>query len=339
MESESLLVTGGLGFLGSSFLKSVIGPDRRVANVDSDTYAGDERRVRNLGGPVTQWRMDIADEGIVSLVERLRPQVIVHFAAESHVTRSESNPERFFRTNVEGTRQLLRAAERSGVGLFLHISTDEVYGPCPGKPFAEGDKLPGEGLATSPYAQSKALADDVVTAFANRVPLVVARPTNCFGPWQHPEKAIPRWIIRALTGQEIPVWGDGLQVRDWMYMEDMCVALHTLLDKATPGEIYNIAPGVSHMTNLSMAKNIAQLSGRDEGAVRLTAYDRPQHDNRYAVDTHKIRALGWEVTKPLETRVAQTVDWYRSNENWWKTLVQEAETLYADDETRTAAAC
>jgi dTDP-glucose 4,6-dehydratase len=253
----------------------------------------------------------------------------VHFAAESHVTRSEDAPEVFFHANVEGTRAVLEAAEPVGCRV-VHMSTDEVYGPCPADPFREEDKLPGEGLATSAYARSKALADDLARSYADRVDVVVARPTNCIGPWQHPEKAVPRWATRALRGERLPVWGDGEQVRDWMFVEDAVSALRLLAGRGERGEVYNVGPQAEGVPNVEIARAVARAAGRDESVVYLSHYDRPQHDRRYAVATDRIAGLGWRASRSLEAAIAETVEWYRSNTAWWSTLVPDAEQLYAD---------
>ena len=250
------LVTGGLGFIGSMFVRRLVELGDAPINVDIQTYAGDERRLGDLPGRYELMPVDVANEAFTSLVLEKRPSVIVHFAAESHVTRSEIASELFYRTNVEGTRRVMEAAEQSGAELVIHVSTDEVYGPCSGEPFKEEDKEPGEGRSTSAYAKSKAIADDLALDFAGRVPVIVARATNCFGPWQHPEKAVPRWTTRALRGDRLPVWGDGEQVRDWMYVEDCCDALAVLIEKGEPGHVYNIAPENSPRTNLEIARAI-----------------------------------------------------------------------------------
>jgi dTDP-glucose 4,6-dehydratase len=264
------------------------------------------------------------------------PAILVHFAAESHVTRSEREVESFYRTNVQGTRSILEAAARARVRAVIHVSTDEVYGSCHGNPFSESDKQPGEGLATSVYARSKAVADDLALSFADRIPVIVVRPTNCFGPWQHPEKAIPRWITRILRDEPIPVWGDGKQMRDWMFVEDCCSAIELLIKKGTPGEVYNIAPEGSQHTNLQAAHAVAKAAGADEDAVYLTAYDRPRHDRRYAIDASKLRSLGWAPEQDVETRLAETVAWYRDNRWWWEPLVPDAESIYDDAAERGA---
>jgi len=328
--SGRVLVTGGLGFIGSAFVRALAADGRRVLNVDLDTYAGDERRIAGVGdGMVETMRLDVASPELAGVVREERPALVVHFAAESHVTRSEDAPEVFFHANVEGTRVVLDAAEAAGCRV-LHMSTDEVYGPCPADPFREEDKLPGEGLATSAYARSKALADDLARSYAERVDVVVARPTNCIGPWQHPEKAVPRWATRALRGERLPVWGDGEQVRDWMFVEDAVSALRVLAERGERGEVYNVGPQAEGVPNVEIARAIARSAGQDEASVYLSHYDRPQHDRRYAVATDRIAGLGWHASRSLEAAIAETVEWYRENEAWWSPLVPDAEQLYAD---------
>ena len=328
--SDRVLVTGGLGFIGSAFVRALAADGRRVLNVDLDTYAGDERRIAGVGdGMVETVRLDVASPELAGVVREERPALVVHFAAESHVTRSEDAPEVFFHANVEGTRVVLDAAAAAGCRV-LHMSTDEVYGPCPADPFREEDKLPGEGLATSAYARSKALADDLARSYAERVDVVVARPTNCIGPWQHPEKAVPRWATRALRGERLPVWGDGEQVRDWMFVEDAVSALRLLAERGERGEVYNVGPQAEGVPNVEIARAIARSAGQDEASVYLSHYDRPQHDRRYAVATDRIAGLGWHASRSLEAAIAETVEWYRENEAWWSPLVPDAEQLYAD---------
>jgi dTDP-glucose 4,6-dehydratase len=324
------LVTGGLGFIGSMFVRRLIEHGESPINVDIQTYAGDERRLGEVPGRYELMSIDVANEAFTSLVVEERPSVIIHFAAESHVTRSEIASDVFYRTNVDGTKRVMEAAERSGADLVIHVSTDEVYGPCPGEPFKEEDKAPGEGRATSAYAKSKAIADDVARDFAGRVPVIVARPTNCFGPWQHPEKAVPRWTTRALRGDRLPVWGDGGQVRDWMYVEDCCDAIVLLMEKGEPGSVYNIAPENSPRTNLEIAHAIARAIGLSDEEVYLTEYDRPDHDRRYAIDASKIREFGWNPTNELEEHIEETVEWYQANRWWWEPLLADAEALYDD---------
>lgn len=323
------LVTGGLGFVGSAFVRQLAESGSSVTVVDAMTYAADEARLEGSGG-VDVLQMDVADPDFIELVASIRPSIIVHMAAESHVTRSELEASVFFHTNVEGTRNVMEAARIASPDLVIHVSTDEVYGPCDRDPFREEDKEPGEGWATSAYARSKALADDLALSYSPDVPLIVVRPTNCFGPWQHPEKAIPRWIIRALSGERLPVWGDGRYVRDWMHVEDACSALTLLVKAGKRGEVYNVAPEASPVENVELATSIALLGELDSSAVYLTRYDRPDHDRRYAIDASKLRALGWRPEGTLMQRLEETMGWYRKHVSWWSGLRGEAEELYDD---------
>jgi dTDP-glucose 4,6-dehydratase len=329
--ASRLLVSGGLGFIGSEFIRRAAARGEYVVNVDICTYAGDPRRLACVAGAVETIRADVADQAFTNLVVRSRPTVIVHFAAESHVTRSESAPERFFQTNVEGTRRVLDAAEQAGTELVVHVSTDEVYGPCTAEPFREQDKLEGEGAATSAYARSKALADDLALSRSHRLGVIVARPTNCFGQWQHPEKAIPRWTVRALRGRPLPVWGGGGQVRDWMHVEDVCAALDVLVERGVRGQAYNVSPQGPPRSNLDVARLVAAAAGREADAVVLADYDRPGHDVRYAVDSSRLRSLGWSCRRDFEDALESTVGWYREHPEWWAQLEPEAEAIYRDD--------
>jgi dTDP-glucose 4,6-dehydratase len=334
MKDDLLLVSGGAGFLGSHFVREALRTGGcGVVNIDSLTYAGDLRRLADLESD-RAYQFVNADitraEDVKALAGEYRPQIIVHFAAESHVTRSESKPGRFFQTNVEGTRSLLEAAISCGARRFVHISTDEVYGPILEGAFREHDKLPGTGSATSPYAQSKALADDLVRSYSDRIEVVVARPTNAFGAWQYPEKAFPRWVTRALRGESILVWGDGLYVRQWLYAEDLARAVLLLLHEGAAGETYNV--GAVHdpeITNLALARWIVSHLRLDPSIVEMTGYDRPDHDRRYAVDSSKVRSLGWEPGE-VWSQFAATADWYRRNASWWESLIGEAESIYVD---------
>jgi dTDP-glucose 4,6-dehydratase len=326
-----ILLTGGLGFIGSAVARSWQGRDSLV-NLDLCTYAGDARRLSSLAdGRVVTRAVDVAQAGdVAGVIGSCRPRWVVHLAAESHVTRSETDPDVFYRTNVEGTRAVLDAAVGAGVERVLHVSTDEVYGPCLGQPFGEDDKLPGVGAATSDYARSKALADDLALSYSDRIEVVVVRPTNCFGPWQHPEKAVARWTIRALGGRQMPVWGDGGHVRDWMYVDDACSAIWLLLERGQAGRAYNVGPQAGARSNLDVARAIAAAAGRDLQAVELSGYDRPGHDRRYAVDCTRLRELGWQPRVAFEDGIDRTVAWYRENSGWWTPMVETAEALYVD---------
>lgn len=323
------LVTGGLGFIGSAYVRHLASSGSSVTVVDAMTYAADEVRLEGCD-EVNVIQMDVRSREFIEFVTRIRPRVIVHMAAESHVTRSESAADVFFHTNVGGTKNVMETARISAPDLVLHVSTDEVYGPCIGDPFKEEDKEPGEGRATSAYARSKALADDLARSYTAEVPLIVVRPTNCFGPWQHPEKAIPRWMIRALSGERLPVWGSGTHVRDWMHVDDVCSALELLVEVGKTGEVYNIAPEAPPVSNLELASSIALLTGLEPTSVYLTEYDRPDHDQRYAIDASKLRALGWRPEGNLMQRLKETIEWYRDHVSWWSGLRGEAEALYDD---------
>lgn len=338
MTSGRWVVTGGLGFMGSALIRNLCASGIEVLNIDADTYAGDVRRLAPVQRSVRTEITDILDPAISNMIEGFQPDVVAHLAAETHVTRSELDAERFYRTNVDGTKSIFEAAVRAGATKVVHVSTDEVYGSFEDRPFLESDKEPGEGNATSAYARSKALADDLAFTFCDRVPVVVVRPANCFGPYQHPEKAIPRWAIRAVTGQRLPVWGDGLYVRDWMYVDDAAIGLTLLAERGASGEAYNLAPEGEPLPNAEIARTIAASAGRDSDAVYLTEYDRPGHDRRYAIEATKVRSLGWEPSADLRTRLSETVEWYSRNESWWKPLVEEAEGLYEDRTERGVSA-
>lgn len=321
-----MVVTGGSGFIGSAFIRTQL-LGRAVTNVDVGSYAADDRRLEACA--VDTIRMDVTDEALFDLMSELSPETVFHFAAETHVTRSEEDPDLFYRANVEGTRNVLDAAARAGAKLVVHVSTDEVYGPALGRPFTEEDKAPAEGAATSAYAKSKAIADDLATS-CRRLPVITVRPTNCFGPWQHPEKAIPRWTTRALRGEPLPVWGDGLYVRDWMFVDDACDAIMIIAKRGRAGDVFNIGPEGDTTTNLDIARTVARAATGTDELVYLTTYDRPRHDRRYSVDASRLRSLGWKVSAPLEQRLEQTVDWYRAHAGWWEPLIDPAERLYED---------
>lgn len=328
--SSITLVTGGCGFIGSNFIEHYLTnhPDRAVLNVDSLTYAGNPKNLDGVDAKRYRFiKGDIADKKTVrDALENV--DAVVHFAAESHVTRSEKNPKIFYRTNVEGTKVMLEEAVKAGIKKFIHVSTDEVYGPIVDGYFKESDKKHDSSQATSPYAKSKAEADELAQSFFGKLPLIIVRPTNNFGPRQYPEKALPRWITNLLLGEKAPVWGEGRQVRDWLYVEDTFRAIDLLLQEGKWGEIYNI--GANHqpeMNNKTIVLKVAKLLGRPESDVELVPDPRPDHDFRYGVDTTKIKALGWK-TGEFAPQLKTTVEWYRDNAGWWKPLKAEAEKIY-----------
>jgi dTDP-glucose 4,6-dehydratase len=334
--ANRVLVSGGAGFLGSHFVRRGLSRGLgEIVNLDLLTYAGSSARLADVDSDARYAfvRADVADPAAVSdAFNRWRPEAVVHFAAESHVTRSERDSARFRRTNVDGTRVMLEAAARGGVSRFVHVSTDEVYGPILERAYSEEDKRPGDDQATSAYAKSKAVADDVARSFRDRLDVVVVRPTNCFGPWQFPEKACARWIARAVSNRSIPVWGDGLHVRQWLSADDLSRAIELVMDAPSPEGVYNIGPRHEpEVTNLDLARWLVAHLGLPDERLVLTAYDRPDHDRRYAIDPSRIEALGW---KPgdLWRQLAETVAWYQEAESWWAPLMEEAESIYLDEE-------
>ncbi len=316
---RTYLVTGGAGFIGSNFVRYVLDtePDSRVVNLDALTYAGVKATVDELdrSDRHTFVHGDIRD---VALVDQLvsEADVVVNFAAESHVDRSIDGPSVFLETNVVGTGVVIDAARRHGVERFIQVSTDEVYGSI-AEGFAHED-APLE--PSSPYSASKAGSDLLVQSYAVTFdyPAIITRCTNNYGPYQFPEKMIPLFVTNLLAGRSVPVYGDGLNERDWLYVEDHCSAIHLLVDGGTPGEVYNIGAN-AQVTNLDLTQRLLAATGRDESAIEFVE-DRPGHDRRYAVDSSKIRSLGWAPAHSLEARLADTIDWYRNREDWWRPL-------------------
>ena len=314
-----LLVTGGSGFIGTNFVRDQLArhPERSVVNLDALTYAGNPANLADLASDPRYVfvRGDIRD---AALVGELMGEVdaVVHFAAESHVDRSITDPGAFVSTNVQGTFTLLEAARRAGVDRFLHVSTDEVYGSIAEGAFRETDPL----RPSSPYSASKAGSDLLALAYhtTHGLPVVVTRCSNNYGPYQFPEKLIPLFVTNLLEGRKVPVYGSGTNVREWIYVLDHCRAIEFVLDRGNPGEVYNIGSGVEK-TNLEITDALLRLLGRDESAVEHVD-DRKGHDFRYAIDCSKLRALGWTPAFGFEEALAETVDWYRANEAWWRPL-------------------
>jgi dTDP-glucose 4,6-dehydratase len=320
-----LLVTGGCGFIGSNFIRHILGalPAAEILNVDLLTYAGNPENLSGLEetGRLRTVRADIADEPRMTEILAGGFDALVNFAAESHVDRSIEGAGDFVRTNVTGTQVLLEAARRHGVRTFLQISTDEVYGALAlddTSRFSESTPL----RPTSPYAASKAAADLLCQAafrtYGQKV--ILTRCSNNYGPYQFPEKFLPQMILNALEGKPMPIYGDGLYVRDWIHVEDHCRALAAVLEKGEPGRVYNIG-GDSERPNIEMARTILGLTGRDESLLtRVT--DRPGHDRRYAVDASRLKEeLGWSPEVSLDDGLAGAVEWYRENETWWRRIV------------------
>jgi dTDP-glucose 4,6-dehydratase len=317
-----LLVTGGAGFIGSNFVRHVLSrqTDVRVTVLDALTYAGDRA---NLGDVEEQPRLsfvhgDVCDAG---LVDRLLDDhdAIAHFAAESHVDRSIDGPAAFLRTNVSGSGVLFEAARRHGIERVLHVSTDEVYGPR-----LEGTSVETDPLRpSSPYAASKAGADLLAEAYRTTydLPVIVTRASNTYGPYQHPEKMIPRFVVHLLRGETMPVYGDGGHVREWLHVDDHVAGQWRVLAEGEPGGTYNLGSG-QRRTNREMALALAAAFGRGEEAL-AGVEDRPGHDRRYALDGTRAHELGFRPRVGLDEGIAATVAWYRRRADWWGPRVAE----------------
>ena len=331
------IVSGGSGFIGSNFIHYILKKydDAEVVNLDKLTYAGNPSTLKDIEKDNRYHfiKGDVCDKKMVA--EAMGGcDYVVHFAAESHNTRSENDPNIFYTTNVEGTKNMLECAEKEGVKKVIHISTDEVYGPIVEGYFKENDKKPGDSQATSAYSKSKAQADDVAQSFFGKLPVIIVRPTNNFGPYQYPEKALPRWVTSVVEGQPIIVWGEGLQVRDWLHTEDTARAIDMLLQKGEPGQVYNI--GANHkpeMPNIEIAKKIIKILNLPDSMIKKIEDPRPGHDFRYGVDTTKLQKIGW-MPGDFNKQFQNTVEWYRDNKWWWQPLKEEAESLYKDKEKK-----
>lgn len=326
---KKILVTGGAGFIGTNFVYHVANKGYGITVLDKLTYAGGKDNLEPLGDKVDLVIGDICDRDIVKKALAGADEV-VHFAAESHNTRSESDPDTFYKTNVEGTRVMLEEAFGASVKKFIHISTDEVYGSIADGYFAETDKKPGDGQATSAYSKSKAQADDIAMEFGKSHNVVVLRPTNNFGPWQYPEKALPRWITNIMLSEKIPLWGQGLQVRDWLYANSTAECLEFLLEKGEAGNAYNVAANHKpEITNLIAAEWLCDIMGVSKNdIIEFIPDPRPNHDFRYALNVDKITKLGFKPSVDAYEQFKQTVEWYKSNPEWWKKRKEEAESIY-----------
>jgi dTDP-glucose 4,6-dehydratase len=314
-----LLVTGGAGFIGSCFVRMVLteGLAEHLVNVDKLTYAGNLENLIPIAehGGYRFEHADICDEAWMrELLEDEKPDAIVHFAAESHVDRSILSPAAAIETNLNGTFSLLEAARRSKVPRFLHVSTDEVYGSID-EPYEADENYPLR--TSSPYSASKAGSDLLALSYFTtyRLNVSVTRASNNYGPYQFPEKLIPLMISNALDDKSLPIYGDGQQVRDWLYVEDHCRAVYSVLNKGRAGEIYNVGGNCS-LPNLEVVRRILRATGKTESLLTRVA-DRPGHDRRYALTNEKLtRETGWEPRMDFDRGLALTVDWYKQNQGW-----------------------
>ncbi|HUV45497.1 MAG TPA: dTDP-glucose 4,6-dehydratase [Dehalococcoidia bacterium] len=316
-----LLVTGGAGFIGSNFIHYILKEhsDWEVTNLDKLTYAGNLENLKDVeSNPRYRFiKGDINDRELISSLLREGIDVIVNFAAESHVDRSILDASPFIETNIKGTQTLLEGARQYRVGKFIQVSTDEVYGSTEAGKFTEKSSL----SPNSPYAASKAAADLLSHAYwkTYQLPVIITRCSNNLGPFQFPEKLIPLAITNALENKPIPIYGDGLNVRDWIYVVDHCRALDFALQKGKPGEVYNIAAD-QEKTNLELIQQVLDMMDKP-GSLITFVTDRPGHDRRYALDAGKItQKLGWAPTYSFEEALTITVNWYLNNESWWRKI-------------------
>ncbi|NVM20867.1 MAG: dTDP-glucose 4,6-dehydratase [Desulfobacterales bacterium] len=331
---KTLLITGGCGFIGSNFIHYMRSahPDYKLINLDKLTYSGNMDNLRDIDGD-SHYRFipgDINDESLVrSLLQEDSIQALVHFAAESHVDRSILEAKSFVQTNVVGTHALLEVARQYWTDIlsgdpsfrFVHISTDEIYGTL-GQDGYFSEENPF--CPNSPYAATKAAADLLVRSYSETygLPAVIARPSNNYGPYQYPEKFIPLMITNLMEDKPVPIYGKGLNVRDWIFVADTCRAIDLVMEKAKPGEAYNVG-GEAEKRNIDVAQDVLALFGKEESNLRFVA-DRPGHDLRYALDNKKIKGeLSWKQTVSFKEGLEQTVSWYKANEWWWKPLKEK----------------
>ncbi|MEO8520369.1 MAG: dTDP-glucose 4,6-dehydratase [Acidobacteriota bacterium] len=323
----NVVVTGGAGFIGSNFVRYALAvhPDWQITTLDKLTYAG---RMENLQEVLNHPRHtfvqgDVADPGVVAPIVG-GANVVVHFAAETHVDRSLMSAGEFINTDVFGTFVLLEAARQApGLRRFVQISTDEVYGAV-----LEGASLETDELKPrNPYSASKAGADRLAYSYwaTYDVPVIITRASNNYGPFHFPEKVIPLFITNAIDDIPVPLYGDGLQERDWLHVSDHCRAVDMLIERGTSGEVYNVGGG-NHVRNADLTKQILDLLGKPHSLIRPVA-DRPGHDRRYSVDTSKLRAAGWAPQVPFDVGMRQTVEWFQKNEWWWRPI-KEADPAF-----------
>lgn len=315
-----ILVTGGSGFIGSNYIRMMFKryPDTEITNLDKLTYAGNPENLRDITNPgYTFIKGDICDPDMVNKAME-GTDAVVHFAAESHVDRSIKDGSVFVTTNVLGTNTLLNCALQSGVNKFIHVSTDEVYGSIDDGSFTEEDPLE----PSSPYSASKAGSDLLAMSYyiTYGLPVTITRCTNNFGPYQYPEKLIPLFITNLMEGKKVPVYGTGLNVRDWIFVDDHCSGIDFVFNHGRSGDIYNIGGG-SELTNLEITHRILEMLGQDESSIEFVE-DRKGHDRRYSLDCTKLKDMGWRPEYDFDTALEFTVNWYMENRWWWEPLKQ-----------------
>ncbi|GAB4173568.1 MAG: dTDP-glucose 4,6-dehydratase [Calditrichia bacterium] len=319
---NSILVTGGAGFIGSNFVRYMVNkyPTYKIIVLDALTYAGNRGNLSDLEGKLNYLfiKGNIQDADLVDNVVS-NVDTIINFAAETHVDRSILDAASFIKTDILGTHVLLEAAKKYNIKRYIQISTDEVYGSIENGSFSETDPL----MPNSPYSSSKAGGDLLVRAYYKTygVPAIITRSSNNFGPFQYPEKLIPLFITNAIDNKKLPLYGDGKNVRDWLYVIDNCEAIDTVLHQGVPGEIYNIGAG-NELTNIEITKKILSLLDKDDSLIEYVK-DRPAHDRRYSVNISKISALGWKPAHNFEQAMEETVKWYVENESWWRQIKEK----------------
>jgi len=321
-----ILVTGGCGFIGSNFIRHIMAEhdDVHIINVDKLTYCGNPDNLEDISGDkrYSFIKGDICDGG--SMLDMVKDaDIVVNFAAESHVDRSIKYPDDFFMTNIYGVKILLEAARKAGISRFIQVGTDEVYGSVDTGFSSEKDPL----RPRSPYSASKASGDLLALSYYTTygLPVIVTRSSNNYGPYQYPEKIIPLFITNLMDGKKVPLYGDGKNVRDWLFVEDNCEAIDLIMRKGMPGEVYNIGGGYQ-VSNIELTFKILRLMGLGEDRIQYVN-DRPGHDRRYALDSSKVSGLGWSPSGDLDRKLSDTIDWYRDNTEWWRSVKEKAEII------------
>ncbi|MEK6973437.1 MAG: dTDP-glucose 4,6-dehydratase [archaeon] len=326
---DKILVTGGCGFIGSNFVRNYLkkNPEGEIVNLDKLTYCGRKENLadiaadKEIGKRYKFVKGDICNQRIVSRAMK-DCDAVVHFAAETHVDRSIKDPMHFLQTDVIGTATLLEEARKHKLKKFVHISTDEVYGHILEGSFTEESVL----NPRNPYSASKAGADRLVCSYFNTyaVPALIVRPSNNFGPYQYPEKILPLFITNLMRNKKVPLYGDGKNVRDWLFVLDNCEAIELCLKKGKIGEVYNVAGG-NELSNIELTKLILEEFGHGEEMIQFVQ-DRLGHDKRYSMSSEKIRnELGWKPIYEFKKALRNTVEWYKNNEKWWKTLIMQGD--------------
>lgn len=334
MKKTKIAVTGGAGFIGGNFVHYMVSkyPNYMIHNLDSLTYAGDLTKHESIETNDNYHfvKIDITDRHtIMNLFSEENYDYIVHFAAESHVDRSITDPGIFVQTNVIGTQNLLDASKEFGVNKFVHVSTDEVYGELDFDPttfFTEDTPL----QPNSPYSASKASSDLLVRAYHEtyKLPINITRCSNNYGPYHFPEKLIPLTISRVLNDEKVPVYGNGQNIRDWLHVQDHCSAIDLVMHEGSNGEVYNVG-GHNEKTNLEVVQTIIEALGKSEELIEFVE-DRLGHDKRYAIDPTKLENLGWKPTYNFDTGIAQTIQWYVDNQKWWEQIINGEYQNYFD---------